>query len=309
MDRRQIAATGIWISRLGFGAGGAWASDMIAETHAVRMVHAAQDAGVNYFDTGPSYAHGTAELRLRSALKRTGGVVISTKVGTHAGPGGELVKDYTEKALRRSLVASLDRLGRSAVDILYLHGPIEHQQVTDDLVGTMRDLRDEGLAGAIGASCDGAVAEAVVDCGHFDVLMMTISPLNPSAYRLAERAKSVGMTVIAKSPLGHSAYRWARLLPTNRRDAWYLARLLRHYPRDLVRGLRFGPLLAAEAHGDAPVAALRLMLGQRFLDSAVIGTTQLGHLADLVAGAEAGPLDETVMERLAARQDRLFRGR
>ena len=42
------------------------------ETEAVRLVHAAIDHGVTFFDTGPAYSGGNAESRLGRALASHG---------------------------------------------------------------------------------------------------------------------------------------------------------------------------------------------------------------------------------------------
>jgi len=100
---------------------------------------AAERAGFGYYDTAPFYGFGLSERRLGDALRRRGGVVLSTKVGRLLKPVPgpvdesrprhgyatpmpfEPVYDYSYDAVMRSYEESLQRLGLSRIDILYIH--------------------------------------------------------------------------------------------------------------------------------------------------------------------------------------------
>lgn len=62
-----------------------------------------------------------------------------------------MITDWTERGIRESLESSLARLGRSSVDILYLH---DAERFPDEIRRTaypaVRRLREEGLVKAIG---------------------------------------------------------------------------------------------------------------------------------------------------------------
>ncbi len=58
---RPLGRTGLTVSELGFGCASWWGMRAFAEADAQRLVHAAIDAGVTFFDTGASYSHGQAE--------------------------------------------------------------------------------------------------------------------------------------------------------------------------------------------------------------------------------------------------------
>src|SRR5690242_10661508 len=124
---------------LGFG--GAPLGNMhrvLSEDEARGAVRAALEAGLRYFDTAPLYGHGVSETRISQALRGEprDAYLISTKVGRllqPCAPGeadGGIYKgvpplkvrfDYTADGVRRSLEASLARLGIDRVDILYVH--------------------------------------------------------------------------------------------------------------------------------------------------------------------------------------------
>lgn len=100
---------------------------------------AAWDAGVRYYDTSPFYGFGLSERRFGHFLfeKKREDFVLSTKIGRvfEADPNfkpdpenlwkGQLnfkyKFDYTADGVRRSIEDSLQRLGLSSIDIVYVH--------------------------------------------------------------------------------------------------------------------------------------------------------------------------------------------
>ena len=139
-------------ARLGrheLGFGGSSLGNLYAQTsddEARKAVDAAWDGGVRYFDTAPHYGLGLSERRLGTALagRPRDAYILSTKVGRLLEPnpaptesdlpaGGfavpdDLVRrfDFSRDGVLRSLEESLDRLGVSRIDIVYVHDPDEH---------------------------------------------------------------------------------------------------------------------------------------------------------------------------------------
>ncbi|MFJ6432861.1 aldo/keto reductase [Streptomyces sp. NPDC091416] len=147
------------LPRLGLGTaplGGLF--EEVSDEEAAATLEAAAEGGMSYIDTAPRYGHGLAERRLGGLLPASAGAapVISTKAGwllrpRPDGSPGEVITDWTERGIRESLESSLARLGRSSVDILYLHDP---ERFPDEIRRTaypaVRRLREEGLVKAIG---------------------------------------------------------------------------------------------------------------------------------------------------------------
>ena len=126
---------------VGFGTaplGGLYAE--VSPTDAAAAVAEAVEIGYRYFDTAPLYGYGAAERALRRGLEgREPGVAVSTKVGRivnedgsrptgdmFAGSTGAASWDFSADGVRQSLEASLDRLGRSYIDIVFIHDPDNH---------------------------------------------------------------------------------------------------------------------------------------------------------------------------------------
>ncbi|MEW2292824.1 aldo/keto reductase [Streptomyces sp. NPDC006743] len=173
---------GIGAGPLGFGAaalGNLYTE--VTEEAAHEAVAAAWEAGIRYFDTAPHYGLGLSERRLGAALRGRprASYTLSTKVGrllepvgtddgTGDGTGGRTgddlaagfavpathrrVWDFSADGVRRSLEASLDRLGLDRVDVVYLHDPDDHaEQAFREGYPALEKLRSEGVVGAIGA--------------------------------------------------------------------------------------------------------------------------------------------------------------
>jgi len=110
----------------------------ISDVQAARLVRAAWDVGVRYFDTAPFYGYTLSERRLGAALKEhpRGEFVVSTKAGRLLQPDASVrpgddgwaaplpfrpYYDYSYGGILLSFEESLKRLGVERIDILYVH--------------------------------------------------------------------------------------------------------------------------------------------------------------------------------------------
>jgi len=70
MQFNILGNTGMNVSRLSFGASSLSAVfHPVEEAEGIRAVHAALDAGINYFDVAPAYGGTKSEIVLGKALK------------------------------------------------------------------------------------------------------------------------------------------------------------------------------------------------------------------------------------------------
>ncbi len=147
MKYKQLGKTGVLLSELcfgtmTFGGRGYWKSiGQQTEDEATNLVKTAVDKGINFFDTANAYSEGLSEILLGKAFKNLGierqSVFVATKVRLRVGPGPNQV-GLSKLHIHDSVNDSLQRLGLSHVDMLYIHGvdpvtPIEE---------TMRGLED-----------------------------------------------------------------------------------------------------------------------------------------------------------------------
>jgi D-threo-aldose 1-dehydrogenase len=162
----------------------------VSDEQAAATVAAAWSAGIRSFDTAPHYGLGLSERRLGAALRDLprSGFTVSTKVGRLlepvAEPSGDdmlhgfavpadhrRVWDFSGDGVRRSLEASLERLGLDRVDTVYIHDPDDHEeQALTEAYPALAKLRDEGLVGAVGVGMNQSriplrfVRETDIDC-------------------------------------------------------------------------------------------------------------------------------------------------
>ncbi len=215
----------IGVRRLGFGVSGAHGTVLVRPEATVQMVQHAYAMGVRVFDTGPSYGNGEAERRLGEALARLPPYdpIVSTKAGITSSGVSKRTRDFSPDGVRRSIEGSLKRLRRSRVDWLFLHGPAP-QDLTDELIRTLVDLKFKGDIGALGVAGRGGELDAAAASGQFTLFMTPVhAGLKPAQTERLTRLRAAGELIGIET-----------LAPANRRfpapvsagATWRLARAL-----------------------------------------------------------------------------------
>jgi aryl-alcohol dehydrogenase-like predicted oxidoreductase len=113
------------------------------EAEAARMVHAAMDAGVNFFDTANSYVGGVSEAMLGKALKgRRDRAVVASKVFNPMG-GGPNDSGMSRLHIKQAVEESLRRLQTDYIDVYFLHH-VDIQVPLEEALRTLDDLVRQG---------------------------------------------------------------------------------------------------------------------------------------------------------------------
>ncbi|MGZ3332699.1 MAG: aldo/keto reductase [Gemmatimonadaceae bacterium] len=155
MQTRKLGKSGLEVSAIGFGAMGMSQSygPPGPREESIRVLRAAVERGVTFFDTAEVYGGGHNEELVGEALAPfKGRVVIATKFGFRdpaAGPGAGL--DSSAKRIRQVVETSLKRLRVDAIDLLYQHR-VDPAVPIEDVAGTVRDLIKEGKVKNFGLS-------------------------------------------------------------------------------------------------------------------------------------------------------------
>ena len=139
------------ISEIGLGCwqiGGDWGE--VGDETALEILRAARQSGVTFLDTAAGYGSGRSERLIGRFLKEIDEpMFVATKVGRMADGHSD-----PREHLRASAMASRERLGVDALDLLQLHcWPQAHL----DLPATweaLRELREEGALRHFGASVE-----------------------------------------------------------------------------------------------------------------------------------------------------------
>ena len=142
MELRNLGNSGLKVSIVGLGCNNFGMRIDAAQTRAV--VHAALDAGINFFDTADVYGGQKSEVLLGEALKGIDrdSVVIATKF---AMPTGEGRQGASRRYIMSAVEASLKRLGTDHIDLYQQHRPDTETPIEE----TLRALDDLVTAGKV----------------------------------------------------------------------------------------------------------------------------------------------------------------
>lgn len=215
MRYRALGRTGLEVSILGFGGsplGGVFGE--VDQEECVQTVHAALDAGVNYFDVAPFYGLTRAESMLGQCLA---GIprekyVLSTKVGRYGGADF----DFSAARVTLSVEESLQRIGVEMIDLLVCHD-IEYvslDQIVEETLPALRKIQATGKVRFLGISglplkifrtiLDRTDLDFVLSYCHYSLNDTSLESLLPT---LRERgvgvinASALGMGLLTDRPL------------------------------------------------------------------------------------------------------------
>ena len=114
-----------------------------------RVVDAALEAGINFFDTADIYGLGQSEELLGRALgRRRADVIVATKFGM---PMDDQRRGARPDYIRQAVQDSLRRLGTDRIDLYQLHQPDPDVPIADTL-GALDELVQAGTVREIGCS-------------------------------------------------------------------------------------------------------------------------------------------------------------
>jgi len=281
MHYRQLGRTGLEVSILGFGGsplGGVFGEVDAAEC--VRTVHAALDAGINYFDVAPFYGITRAESMLGRCLA---GIprerfVLSTKVGRY----GEEDFDFSADRVTRSVDESLQRIGVETIDLLVCHD-IEYgsiDQIVEETLPALREIQATGKVRFLGISgLPLQVFRRVLERTDLDfILSYCHYGLNDTSLEsLVPMLQERGVGVINASALGMG------LLTDRPLPAWHPA------PPEL-RAAAAAALAYCRAQGaDLAQLGLQFALANPEIATTLVGIADKETLAKNLATLESAP--------------------
>jgi len=211
-EKRRIGRSSLEVTALGLGCATLGGSRIeITRDEAEAIIRAAWSAGVRYVDTAPYYGVGQAERCVGDGMREVprDEWVLSTKVGRllrpRLAPGSDerrhplpfdVVFDYSYDGIMRSLEDSLQRLGLTRIDILYVHDIGVYQHGSEAHPALMRTLRDSGYR-ALEELRNGGVVRAIgIGVNEREVLLEAMEWGNWDVFLLAGR-----YTLLEQAPL------------------------------------------------------------------------------------------------------------
>jgi len=269
-------------------------------------LQAAWDGGIRSFDTAPHYGLGLSERRLGAFLqgKPRDEFVVSTKVGRLLEPnpafagGRDLeqgfdvpddlmrVFDPSLSGVRRSLEASLERMGLDRIDVLYLHDPDAYdlERGLAEGLPALATLRDEGLVRQIGVGVNDAdVAARAVREGDLDLVMIAgrytlleqpaLAELFPACdehgVRIVDAAVFNSGLLATSTPSSDGTYNYGAV------------------PDDVLQRAQALAAACAEFGVELPAAALQFPLRNPLVATVVVGTSRPDAVRQNVANMSA----------------------
>lgn len=159
MEYRPLGLTDLNVSMICLGTMQfGWTAD---ETTSLRVLSAAHDAGINFYDTADIYSRwsdgnpgGVAERILGKWMKESGKprdkIILATKVRGNMG-GGPKDEGLSREHIMKSIDNSLRRLQTDYIDLYQVHWPDEDTSI-DETLRAFDELVKEGKIRYIGAS-------------------------------------------------------------------------------------------------------------------------------------------------------------
>ena len=307
MQYRTLGRTGIKVSPYCLGAMMFGAIANPDHEDAIRIIHKALDAGINFIDTADFYSRGESEEIVGKALKgRRDDVVLATKAHLPMGDDPNQ-QGNSRRWLTRAVEDSLRRLQTDAVDLYQIHRPAPDTDIEETLA-TLTDLMRVGKVRAIGSST--FPASEIVEAqwvaerrglARFRAEQPPYSILNRGVEReVLPACQRYGMGVMAWSPLAMGAltgrYRRGQQLPDSLRA--------RHFARQMGDERRLDAVeqlipVAQEAGLSLTHMAMAFVIAHPGVTSAILGPRTMEQFDNLLAGAQV-VLDDAVLDRIDA---------
>jgi aryl-alcohol dehydrogenase-like predicted oxidoreductase len=157
MQTRQLGRHGPTVSALGLGCMGLsyGYGPATGTADAVKLIRAAFEQGVTFFDTAEAYGPFVNETVVGEALEpMRDQVVIATKFGFREGNAAQGLDSRPER-IRQVADEALKRLRTDRIDLFYQHR-VDPAVPIEDVAGTVKDLVREGKVKHFGLSEAGA---------------------------------------------------------------------------------------------------------------------------------------------------------
>src|SRR5216683_2246872 len=155
MQKRKLGKSDLEVSAIGLGCMGLsyGYGPAVDKKEGIKLIRAAVERGVTFFDTAEAYGPFTNEELVGEALapfRRQ--VVLATKFGFKFGPKGEQIGlNSRPEHIKQVAEASLKRLKTDIIDLFYQHR-VDPDVPIEDVASAVKDLIREGKVKHFGLS-------------------------------------------------------------------------------------------------------------------------------------------------------------
>jgi aryl-alcohol dehydrogenase-like predicted oxidoreductase len=294
MQKRKLGKSGLEVSALGYGAmGNSFGYGPPTDREqAIKVIRAAFDRGVTFFDTAEGYGPFTNEELVGEAIAPfRDKIVLATKYGFKIENGGIVGLDSRPEQIKKVADASLKRLRTDVIDLFYQHR-VDPQVPIEEVAGAIKDLIQAGKVRHFGLSEAGA---KTIRRAH------AVQPLTAvqSEYSVWTRdpeaevlptCEELGIGFVPWSPLGQG-YLTGKLDPSMKFDP--VSDLRATFPRFTPDGLKANwPVvellerMGAKKKATPAQIALAWLLAQKPWIVPIPGTRRLDRLEENLGAAK-----------------------
>lgn len=281
MKFRQLGNSELNVSEIGLGT----MSLSTDPKEAARVIDAAFDAGIRFFDTADLYDGGHNEEVVGQALKeKRSDIILATKVGNKMNPDGKSwVWDPSKEHIMNGVKDSLHRLGVDDIDLYQLHGGTI-EDAYEETIDAFEQLKKEGVIRAYGiSSIRPNVIDRFIEHSEIDSVMMQYSLLDRRAELLFPLIGKGGASVITRGSVAKGL----------------LTKELEKRRKEVDGYVGFDDPALQEAldiieaiHEDTQALAIRFILEESTVASALIGARTEAQVTEAIRAYEASQSEE-----------------
>jgi aryl-alcohol dehydrogenase-like predicted oxidoreductase len=301
MKKRRLGQSGLEVSAVGFGCMGISQSYGVPlETaEGVRLIRAAFERGVTFFDTAEVYGPYKNEEVVGEALQPIRNqVVIATKFGFDIPGGGAM--DSRPERIREAVEGSLKRLRTDCIDLLYQHR-VDPNVPMEDVANTVKELVRQGKVRHFGMSEAGPTN---IRRAHAVLPVAALQSEYSLWWREPEKAiiptlEELGIGFVPFSPLG-KGFLTGTIDATTQLVSSDFRNTVPRFESENLRANQ--PIvdvvkrIAAKTHVTPAQIALAWILAQKPWFVPIPGTTKLHRLEENVGAAEVELTATDLME-------------
>jgi voltage-dependent potassium channel beta subunit len=322
MQYRRLGKSGLQVSEFSLGS---WVTfdKQVHEGDALKLMTAAYDAGINFFDNAEGYEQGGSEKVMGAALKTLGWgrdtFVVSSKVFWGGAKPNQ--KGLSRKHIFDACHAALKRLQVDYLDLFFCHRPDVDTPI-EETARAMHDLIAQGKVMYWGTSEWNAqqITEA-----HAVAKDLRITPptMEQPQYNFFERQKvegdylplydtfGLGTTIWSPLASGILTGKYANGIPKGSRldlpgYEWLKAEWEK--PENKAKQAKVGKLAALAAKLDMPLhhLALNWCLSNPRVSTVILGASKLSQLEDNLAALKTR---ERVTDKVKAQIDAILQNK
>jgi len=296
MNYRRLGRSGLKVSEISLGSWLTYGGTVDAKV-SHRIVRAAWELGVNFFDTADVYSGGQAEVVLGEVLPELprNQIVVATKVMGRVWDG-PLGRGLSRKHVMDAVDASLRRLKLDTIDLYQAHAPDDDTPLEETL-SAFNDLVRSGKVRYLGVSnfsteqhvecqrlCERNGWERIVSSQpRYNLLDRSVEPA------LIPRCREEGIGLIVYSPLAQGVLtgKYGRGKPPkgSRATTPALAFMEKSMAPEQLKKVAVLERVARRRGKKPSQVALAWILGQDVVSSAIVGATTPEQIKENVKAA------------------------